>query len=157
MPRSRAWIVTVPVVLLLGLASGWLSNSGYGNSWFDRLEKPSFMPPSWAFPVAWTTLYILMGIAVGLVIATPRSAARTRAVRLFAVQLLLNLAWSPLFFGAHQARAALGLIVLLDIAVIAATLAFWRVRQTAGMLMLPYWAWLAIATALNFEIVRLNP
>jgi translocator protein len=157
MSRLRPWIVTVPAVLLLGLASGWLSNSGYGNAWFDALRKPAFMPPAWAFPVAWTTLYILMGIALGLVIAARRSAARSRAIGLFALQLALNLAWSPLFFGAHQAQAGLWLIVALDVAVVATTFAFWRVRTPAGLLLVPYWVWLALATALNAEIVRLNP
>jgi translocator protein len=157
MSRLRPWIVTVPAVLLLGLASGWLSNSGYGNAWFDALRKPAFMPPAWAFPVAWTTLYILMGIALGLVIAARRPAARSRAIGLFALQLALNLAWSPLFFGAHQAQAGLWLIVALDVAVVATTFAFWRVRTPAGLLLVPYWVWLALATALNAEIVRLNP
>jgi translocator protein len=157
MSRLHPWIVTVPAVLLLGLASGWLSNSGYGNAWFDALRKPAFMPPAWAFPVAWTTLYILMGIALGLVIAARRSAARSRAIGLFALQLALNLAWSPLFFGAHQAQAGLWLIVALDVAVVATTFAFWRVRAPAGLLLVPYWVWLALATALNAEIVRLNP
>jgi tryptophan-rich sensory protein len=157
MTRRRAWIVAVPAIVTLGIASGILSNSGYGNGWFDALRKPSFMPPGWAFPVAWTTLYVLMGIAVGTVIDAGRSAARARALGLFALQLALNLAWSPLFFGLHQAKAALGLILLLDLAVVATTFAMGRVRPRAGLLLLPYWLWLALATALNAEIVRLNP
>src|SRR6187431_671414 len=100
--KLSAWMITVPIILLLGMASGWLSNSGYGNAWFDRLTKPSFMPPGWAFPVAWTILYVLMGIALGLVIEA-QGPLRNLAIALFMAQLLLNLAWSPVFFGMHQA------------------------------------------------------
>ena len=153
--KLSAWMITVPVVLLLGMASGWLSNSGYGNDWFDRLAKPSFMPPGWAFPVAWTILYILMGVAIGLVIET-QSPLRNLAIALFVVQLVLNLAWSPVFFGMHQARAGLAIIVILFAVATATTIAFWRVQPTAAMLMLPYLAWLLLASALNGAIVRLN-
>jgi len=155
MIRSKPWIVTVPLIVLLGFASGWLSNSGYGNPWFDGLRKPAFMPPAWLFPIAWTTLYILMGIAVGEVIA---SAARTRrlALHVFTIQLVLNLLWSPLFFGLHQADIALVTIVVLTIFAAITILLFWGVRRSAALLLLPYLAWLLFATALNFAIVRLN-
>ncbi|WP_116090723.1 TspO/MBR family protein [Sphingomonas crusticola] len=153
--KLSAWMLTVPVILLLGMASGWLSNSGYGNAWFDRLAKPSFMPPGWAFPVAWTTLYILMGVALGLVIET-QSPLRNLAITLFAVQLVLNLAWSPVFFGMHQARVGLAIILILFVAAAATTVAFWRVQPTAALLMLPYLGWLLLASALNGAIVRLN-
>jgi translocator protein len=153
----RPVFVASPLILLLGLSSGWLSGSGYGNAWFDGLAKPAFMPPGWLFPVAWTTLYLLMGVAIGLLIEAERSPARTRAIRQFVIQLLLNLAWSPLFFGLQQVPAALGLIFVLDLAVLLAIVAAFGVRRPAGLLLLPYAAWLALATALNWEIVRLNP
>jgi benzodiazapine receptor len=153
--KLSAWMITVPLILLLGMASGWLSNSGYGNAWFDRLAKPSFMPPGWAFPVAWTILYILMGIALGLVIEG-QGPLRNLAIALFIVQLLLNLAWSPVFFGMHQARAGLAIILILFAAATATTIAFWRVQPTAALLMLPYLAWLMLASALNGAIIRLN-
>ena len=155
MIRSKPWIVTVPLIVLLGFASGWLSNSGYGNPWFDSLRKPAFMPPGWLFPIAWTTLYILMGIAVGQVIA---STARTRrlALHVFTIQLVLNLLWSPIFFGLHQADIALVTIVVLTIFVAITILLFWGIRRSAALLLLPYLAWLLFAAALNFAIVRLN-
>jgi benzodiazapine receptor len=155
MNHLPAWTITVPVVVLLGMASGWLSNSGYGNAWFDRLNKPSFMPPGWAFPVAWTILYILMGIALGLV-AEAQSGPRNLAIALFVFQLSLNLAWSPVFFGMHRARAAMVIILALFAAVVATTIAFWRVQPAAGLLMLPYLGWLMLASALNGAIIRLN-
>ena len=139
---ARLALITVPAILFFGWASGWLSGSGHGNPWFDALPKPWFMPPGWAFPIVWTTLYILMGVSAAMLIA-----ARARgALMLFALQLALNLAWSPIFFAAHAVGAALAVIVALDGAVIATTVAAWRVRPAAGWLLVPYLAWLTLAT-----------
>jgi len=156
MIRNRPWIVTVPLILLLGWLSGWLSNSGYGNSWFDALAKPGFMPPGWAFGVAWTILYVLMGIAVAQVIAS-KALTRRLALHIFTLQLVLNLMWSPVFFGLHKPDIAFVIIVVLAIFVALMVALFWTIRRSAGLLMLPYLAWLLFATALNFAIVRLNP
>ena len=155
MKREQIWIVTVPVILLLGFASGWFSNSGYGNPWFDALRKPAFMPPAWAFPVAWTTLNILMGVAVARVIAG-QGPARGAALGLFAAQLVLNLAWSPVFFAMHQPRAALIIIVAIILLIAITSFLFWRICRAAGALMLPYLAWLVFAACLNAAIVDLN-
>lgn len=155
MIRSKPWIVTAPVILLLGWLSGWLSNSDYQNYWFDTLYLPWFMPPGWAFGVAWTILYILMGISVGLVIASDRLGKRPALV-LFVIQLALNLAWSPVFFGAHQIRTALIVIFVLTGTLVLTILFFWRVRRIAALLLLPYLLWLLFATELNLTILRLN-
>jgi translocator protein len=158
--RREWWqyaLVSVPAIVLLGSLSGWLSNSGYGNDWFDALDKPFFMPPGWAFGVVWPILYALLGIAVALILAEPPSEARQKALILFGVQLALNYAWSPLFFAAHAVKLALLTIVVM--AAVAAMTAgqFWRIRRVAGALMLPYLAWLCFAAALNAAIDRLNP
>ncbi|HEY6917359.1 MAG TPA: tryptophan-rich sensory protein, partial [Allosphingosinicella sp.] len=76
----RHAVITVPAILLLGLASGWVSGSGYGNPWFDGLAKPEAMPPGWTFGVVWTTLYILLGLALALVLEAPASAVRRTAL-----------------------------------------------------------------------------
>ena len=153
----RRALVLVPLILLLGMVSGWLSNSGYGNPWFDTLRKPAIMPPGWAFGVAWTILYVLMGFALALVASARGARGRRVAIAFFAVQLVLNLAWSPLFFAAHQVSAALALIGILLVVVTMTTWRFWRIRPIAGLLLLPYLAWLIFATMLNFEFMRLNP
>ena len=158
--RREWWqyaLVTVPAIVLLGSLSGWVSNSGYGNDWFDSLDKPFFMPPGWAFGVVWPILYVLLGIAAALILAEPPSKARDRALLLFFVQLGLNYAWSPLFFAAHAVKLAL--IVIFVMAAIAAMTSrqFWNIRWVAGALMLPYLAWLCFAAALNAAIDRLNP
>ena len=153
----RAAIVTVPVFLGIGFLMGQLSNSGYGNAWFDALAKPAAMPPGWAFGAAWSLLYVLIGIAVAMIWAAPPSRERSNGLALFAVQLLLNFSWSPLFFGLHQVVAALVTLVAILVLSAAATAAFARVRSAAALLMVPYLAWLSFACFLNFEIWRLNP
>lgn len=150
-------LVLVPLVLLLGLASGWVANSGYGNPWFDALRKPAFMPPGWAFGAAWTSLYIMMGFALALIVAARRARGREVAIALFAVQLILNLAWSPLFFAAHQVTAALALIAILIVVVAITAWRFWAIRRVAGLLLVPYLIWLLFAATLNFAILHLNP
>lgn len=150
-------LVLVPLVLLLGLASGWVANSGYGNPWFDALRKPAFMPPGWAFGAAWTSLYIMMGFALALIVAARRARGREVAIALFAVQLILNLAWSPLFFAAHQVTAALALIAILIVVVAITAWRFWAIRRVAGLLLVPYLIWLLFAATLNFAILDLNP
>jgi translocator protein len=153
----RCAIPTVIVIVVLGSLSGYLSNSGYSNGWFAGLEKPSFMPPSWLFGVAWTVLYVLMGLALTLVWISQASANRTAALWLFFIQLALNYAWSPIFFGAQLIEVGLVTIVLLLVLVALTIWRFGRVRPLAGWLLVPYLAWLCLAIALNFEIGRLNP
>ena len=153
----RTALVTVPVIVGVGWLMGQVSNSGYGNDWFDGLAKPAAMPPGWAFGAAWSLLYVLLGIALALVWTAPPSRARSAGLALFLVQLALNFAWSPMFFAWHQVAVALGMILLmLALSALAAT-AFARVRPFAGWLIVPYLGWLAFAAFLNFEILRLNP
>lgn len=150
-------LVTVPAILFLGFLSGKFANSGYGNRWFAALEKPGFMPPGWAFPVAWSILYVLMALAFAIILHARGARGRGAAIALFVGQLVLNLAWSPLFFRAHQVGAALGLILVLTLLVAVTIALFWRIRRLAGALLIPYLLWLAFASFLNYEIGRLNP
>ena len=153
----RYALFTVPAILLLGTVSGRISGSGYGNGWFDALEKPAIMPPGWAFGVAWTILYVLLGLALALVLHARGARGRGLALALFVAQLLLNFAWSPIFFAYHEVGAAFWTIVAM-IAISAVTaLLFWRIRRSAALLMLPYLAWLAFAATLTWQIDALNP
>ena len=156
-PWSRRALVTVPAIMLAGSASGWLSGSGYGNAWFAALEKPFFMPPGWAFGLVWPILYALMGVALAMVLGEPRSDRRRMALILFFVQLALNLAWSPVFFAARD--IALAKLVIFAMAAVAAGAAgqFFRLRRAAGLLLVPYLAWLVFAAVLNSAIESLNP
>jgi tryptophan-rich sensory protein len=153
---TRTALVTVPLIVGIGLLTGKLSGSGYGNDWFDALLKPSLMPPGWLFGAAWTILYTLLGSALAIVWAAPSSSARLTGLTLFLFQLVLNFSWSPLFFGLHEVGLALiGLVAILILST-AAAIQFRRVRPIAAWLMTPYLAWLGFATYLNFEILRLN-
>jgi len=159
--HDRSWrkiaIFTVLGIELAGGLSGWLSNSGYANPWFDALEKPFFMPPGWLFGVVWPILYALLGIAVAMILAEPRSERRRSGLLFFLFQLALNFAWSPIFFAGHDIK--LSKIVIFLMAAIAAAAAgqFTRIRPVAGLLMVPYIVWLVFAGTLNATILNLNP
>lgn len=150
-------VITVPLVLGLGLLMGWVSNSGFGNDWFDPLTKPDLMPPGWTFGAVWTTLYILMGLALAMVLAAPASGARRRGIIFFVLQLILNFSWSPVFFGGGFVDWAFVIIMAMNVLVTCTIIAFWRVRPLAGVLLLPYLLWLCLATTLNWQIGELNP
>ncbi|HEX5183792.1 MAG TPA: TspO/MBR family protein [Allosphingosinicella sp.] len=150
-------LVTVPLILLLGTLSGVAAGSAMANPWFAALRKPAFMPPGWAFPVAWTILYIMLGLALALILHARGARGRPLAIGLFAVQLILNYSWSPLFFGVHKVSLAFLVILAMLAIAAAAALLFFRIRRAAGLLMLPYLAWLLFAGALNHGIERLNP
>src|SRR5262245_54256641 len=129
---KRIALITVPLIVLAGSASGWLSNSGYGNDWFNSLLKPPFMPPGWAFPTVWTALYALMGAAVAMIIAAPESKERRLALMLFAIQLALNYAWSPIFFAAHDIKLGETVILTMLVVALAAAGLFRGIRTIAG-------------------------
>nr|WP_294849377.1 TspO/MBR family protein [uncultured Sphingomonas sp.] len=158
---DRPWwklaIVTVPALVIIGSLIGYLSNSGFSNTWFFNLTMPAFMPPGWVFGVVWTTLYTLMGIALAMILSLPPSKRRRDALWLFGGQLALNFAWSPVFFGMHMIDVALIFIVVLLIMVLATANSFRRLHKVAGWLLIPYLLWLCLATALNYETGRLNP
>jgi translocator protein len=124
------------------------------DAWFAVLAKPSFNPPNWIFAPVWTLLYILMAIAAWRVY---RVVGIDSSIVLWIVQLILNAAWSPLFFGAHRISFALADIVVLLAFIVATTILFFRRDRVAGSLMVPYVAWVAFATLLNFTIWQLNP
>ena len=154
---SKVALITVPAILLAGMASGWLSGSGYGNPWFDALEKPFFMPPGWTFGVVWPVLYVLMGIALAMILVLPSSPKRRTALVLFFSQLALNFVWSPIFFAGHDISLAKIVILLMAVLAAAAAGQFLRLRKAAGLLLIPYLAWLIFAAMLNAAIENLNP
>jgi len=150
------------LILLLLLATclgaGWLGSYATMPAipgWYQGLVKPPLNPPQEVFGPVWTFLYIMMALAAWLV--WRRMGFGSAALKLFFVQLLLNTTWSFLFFGLRRPDYAFAEIVLLDFAVLATLLAFWRVQPPAGAMMVPYLAWLSFATYLNAAIWRLNP
>lgn len=124
--------------------------------WYALLKKPSWNPPAWVFGPVWTALYAMMAVAAWLVWRRGGFAAQRRPLALFLVQLVLNAAWTPLFFGLKQPGWAFTEIVLLWWAITATLIAFRRVSQAAAWLLAPYLAWVSFAAALNFTLWRLN-
>jgi translocator protein len=156
-PRIRAGDVAA---LLAPLAIGVLGSVPTARAiprWYRGLDKPSWNPPDAVFGPVWTTLYGLMGVALVLVRRKPRSSSTDRAQAAFGLQLALNLAWSFVFFGGRNIRGAVVVIGLLWVSILATIAAFWPVRRTAALLLLPYLAWVSFASLLNAEIARRNP
>jgi tryptophan-rich sensory protein len=150
-------LVCVPAVLLLGTLSAALSNSGYENDWFSSLRMPSFMPPAIAFPIAWTILYIGLGLALAMVLHARGARRRGLIVGLFLLQLAVNYLWSPVFFGAGEMALGLALVAAMIVLTLALIALLWRVRRAAALLLIPYLAWLFFAAALNYQVMVLNP
>lgn len=154
---ARAVLVIAPLVLLLGTLSGRLAGSSADDPWLAALVKPEFYPPGVVFGVVWTILYLLVGGAAAIVWNARGAPWRAPALGLFALQLIANLAWSPLFFRFQQIEWAFWLIIAILVLALLTTLSFAAVRRLAAALMVPYLAWLGFAAVLNWRIHELNP
>jgi translocator protein len=141
--------------LLLPVLAGAFGSQFQPGAWYAALDKPSWNPPSWVFGPVWTVLYIMMGVAAWLVWDRYRSAART-ALAVFVVQVVFNGLWSYLFFGLQSPALAFAGIVILWSLIVTTLVLFWRARTVAGVLLLPYLAWVSFAAVLNFTIWQLN-
>jgi tryptophan-rich sensory protein len=127
-------------------------------TWYKTLRKPKLSPPNWVFGPVWVTLFTLMGIASFLVWREGWGAAPVKwALLIYAVQFILNVLWSAIFFGMENPGAAFVEIAVLWIAIVGTILAFVQVSTLAACLLLPYLAWVTFASYLNYKICRLNP
>lgn len=122
--------------------------------WYRRLAKPSWTPPNWLFPTAWTVLYLSMSVAAARVAPLEGSEY---AMAFFAFQIALNTLWTPVFFGLKRMGAGLVVLGALWLAVAATLVSFWMLDAVAGLLFVPYLLWVSIAGALNHAVWRLNP
>lgn len=150
-------ILVVFCCLIVGYLSGVVTRTSI-TTWYPTLVKPSFNPPNWVFAPVWTSLYILMGIAAGLVwsqIASNKEGV-TKALQFFAVQLVLNALWSYLFFGLHNLMLATIEVFLLWLMIFETYTQFAKINKTAGYLLLPYLAWVSFASVLTASIWWLN-
>jgi tryptophan-rich sensory protein len=148
-PALTGWLF---LTFLAPAAGAWMTSS----AWYADLVKPSWSPPGWLFGPVWTLIYVLMAVAAWLVWREGGWARQRRPLTLYIVQLVLNAAWTPIFFGLHQPGWALIEIVLLWVAIVATLLAFKPVRPLAAWLLAPYLAWVSFAAFLNFTLWRLN-
>jgi len=145
------------IVLLVGFL-GSLATTPELATWYVTLAKPVWTPPnSWFGPI-WTTLYILMGIALYLVWREGLDRKDVKlAILVFAVQLVLNLLWSVVFFSLHSLLGGLILVIALWIGILVNIIVFYRINKPAGLILIPYIVWVSIATYLNFSVYLLNP
>lgn len=151
----KPWLaLAVLIVLCFAIAGiGGLVTAPSIPNWYADLAKPEWTPPGWIFGPVWSALYLSMAVAAWLVWRRGNAAV---PMTLFGVQLALNAAWSWLFFGLHSPGVAFVEVALLWLAIVATTAVFWRRSMLAGLLFVPYLAWVSFAAVLNFAIWRLN-
>ncbi len=124
-------------------------------AWYASINKPDFNPPNWIFAPAWTTLFLLMGIALYLI--WEKGIKKNRiAIYVFSAQLILNVVWSLLFFGLQNPFLAFIEIIILWIAILATIILFYRIRREAGLILIPYIVWVSFAALLNYSVWVLN-
>ena len=145
-------LASLAVPLAIGGLSALLTKDSMET--FDSLNKPALSPPGWLFPVVWTVLFVLMGIACYIVVTA--GGGNRAALTLYGVQLLFNLLWSLIFFRAGAYLAAFIWLILLWLLISATTVLFYRISKPAGILMLPYLLWVTFAGYLNLSIYLLN-
>ncbi|EFJ15508.1 hypothetical protein SELMODRAFT_180321 [Selaginella moellendorffii] len=149
-------IVAIAIPVAGGFA-GAKFGAGGDSPWYRQLNKPPWTPPSWVFPVMWTTLYILMGIASWLVWKDGGFKRHALPLAIYIVQLILNFAWTPIFFGYHRFDFAFAEIVLLWLAILATIILFWPVSHAAAYLLIPYILWVTLAASINLYVLIYNP
>jgi benzodiazapine receptor len=151
---ARTWGGVAVIVLAVAAtaALGGMVTAPAVRTWYPDLPKPSWTPPPWVFGPVWTTLYAMMAAAAAIVWVKGGREGR-RALGAFGAQLALNLAWSALFFGLRSPLLGFLDICLLWVAIGVTVTQFFLVSRTAGWLLVPYWAWVTFAAALNAAIV----
>ena len=146
------WILFL-IFLLACFSAGAQGGLFPPGSWYLSLRKPSWTPPNWVFPVAWTSLYICMSVAGARAAMTSDNSL---AMALWSLQIALNSLWSPVFFGLKNLKLGLVVLIALWLSVACTMLALWQVDWLAGLLFFPYLVWGSIAGALNASVWRLN-
>lgn len=148
--------ISILIPVLVGVVAGIFTSSGV-DGWYAVANKPWFNPPNWIFAPVWTTLYILMGIALFLVWrADADKKLQQTAIILFAVQLTLNFFWSFIFFKLQQPGWALAEIILMWLIILLTILWVGKISPTAAWLLVPYICWVSFAAVLNYSIWQLN-
>lgn len=142
------------VFLAACIAAGMTGGLFPPGDWYRGLKKPRWTPPNWLFPVAWSVLYLCMASAAARVAMVPGNGL---AMGLWALQIALNTLWTPVFFGLHRIRGGMAVLAALWLSVAACMVALWQLDWIAGLLFVPYLAWVSTAAALNFSVMRLNP
>lgn len=148
-------IIAIALPLALGAIAGMVTSQSIPN-WYSSLNKPAFNPPNWIFRPVWTVLYLLMGISFFVVWKQKASPARHLAISIFFLQLLLNFAWSFIFFYFNRIGLALVEIILLWLSIVLMLVVFYRIKPIACYIYIPYLLWVSFATVLNASYYFLN-
>ena len=156
MPIDYTKLVIAILVCQLAGIIGVIFTSRSIPDWYRKLKKPSFNPPNWIFGPVWTLLYFLMGISLYLVWNPGNNLTALIAMALFGVQLILNIAWSIIFFGMRNPSIAFVEIIFMWIAILATIIAFYPISTIAALLLVPYILWVSFASVLNYYIWKLN-
>ena len=154
--REIAALIGFVVVCFVAAGLGAIATTPEIAGWYATLAKPSWQPPNWVFGPVWTTLYAMMAVAAWLVWRTREHRSVAGPLAVFAGQLVLNVAWSWVFFGLHQPGWAAVEIVVLWLAIVATIAMFWPRSRVAAGLLVPYLLWVTFAAVLNVTIWRLN-
>ena len=154
MKKVFSFLIPIAICFLSGLIAGWLQAESIVN-WYPYLDKPLLTPPNWAFPVAWTIIYLLSGISAGLIWNTA-GIYRKKILMLWGVQQFFNFCWSIGFFLLQNPFLGLIIILILDMLVIWYMAKTWHVNRAASLLFLPYLLWIGFATYLNTYILIYN-
>lgn len=153
--RIKELILSLAIPLAVGGLSAFITRDAMKN--FERMHQPPLSPPSWLFPVVWTLLFVLMGIASYRVYTSQVSEPRReRALRIYAIQLGMNFAWTIIFFSLGLYLTAFIWLLILWVLIIACAVLFYYIDHTAGKLLIPYILWTTFAGYLNFGIYLLN-
>jgi tryptophan-rich sensory protein len=150
--QAGALALSIALALGAGALGGWTTDAG----WYASLDKPVFAPPGWIFGPVWTLLYFAMGTAAWWVWRTSGWRGAAGALSLYGVQLALNAAWTPIFFGLREMGWAFAELLALWVAIVATLVAFWRHRRGAGLLLVPYLLWVTFAGVLNLRLWQLQ-
>ena len=153
--KSKPYIISAVIALLVGTLSGLLSMAGM-KVYETAVLKPALTPPGWVFSVVWTALYALMGISAAKVWLTPESAVRSKGLNLYVAQLIVNFFWSLIFFNLQAFGFAAIWLLLLGVLVLLMILEFYKVDKKAAFLQIPYLIWLTFAAYLNIAVWILN-
>lgn len=150
-------IVSILIVFFAG-AVGTVFTLKEITGWYAYLPKPSWTPPNWAFGPIWNILYVLMGISLFLIWREGLHRKDVQvAIGVFAVQLIINVVWSLVFFGTHNIFGGLVLVLLLWVAILVNIIVFYRISKPAGLILIPYIVWVSIASYLNYSVLILTP
>ena len=154
--KPVAFIINIALTLSVGALGSWATAKSV-QTWYPTLNKPSFNPPNWLFAPVWTSLYILIGIAAYLVWTRRDKIIHfPRTVAIYSIQLILNLAWSFIFFYLHEVGFALFEILILLTVIIVNALLFYKINKWAGLMFIPYILWVSFASFLTYNIFILN-